>query len=208
MDKKNTLNFVISHNTYTCLNRYAKTVGISVRTAINYLLYEQICLYVNSNSAFNEKYRKDTYHSIKLKADDDADELSYKKYSLPVTEFIHRNVMEIKKLNIKEENNKQNKSPYQTPNSKMTIVVNKLIHMGLAEKLERFDLENAPEFKELEIYKERYSISLSNDFWNKLIDYSDESGVEINKLISLIIGDYMINDYIKNGLCAFDEKEW
>ena len=106
------------------------------------------------------------------------------KVSLEVSEYIYENVQKIK-------------TEY---NDKTNSVINNLLHMGIREKFNNYSFDIATEYKdinpkELKHNTKQYAIPLSYEFTLRLEDISEITGIKVNQLISLIIGNYLIEHF-------------
>ncbi|KAB1434309.1 hypothetical protein [Candidatus Galacturonibacter soehngenii] len=173
------LNFKISLNTSTNLNRYASSLNLPIQTIIRFLLTEQL-----HSFEFDKPRFKDNYENCKFKdtfgtSDYYGKVKKPKQYSMKVSEYIYNGVCDIKKI-------------YET---KTNIVVNNLIHIGIAEKLASFDIEYATQYNDILPNTKQYAIPLSEQFTNCLQSISNLTGIKTNQLISLIIGNYLIEHF-------------
>lgn len=74
-----------------------------------------------------------------------------------------------------------------------------------------FNPENDTNYHDLKLNTKQYSISLSSEFTLRLEDISKQIGISVNKLISLIIGNYLIehfSDYDDNYYMSEDRKTY
>lgn len=173
------LNFKLSSNTYTNIRRYASSLSLPLQTVMRFLLSEQIIIFNHNTEIFDEKYNhckpKETMGTINAYGD----ELPPKSYSMKVSEYIYNGVVNIK-------------NQYK---DKTNIVVNNLLHIGIAEKLSNFESIFATPFTEIKPHKMKYSVPLSLPFTKRLKYISEITGIKVNQLISLIIGNYLIEHY-------------
>ena len=173
------LNYKISLNSYTRLNRYATSLNLPIQTVMRYILTKQIHCYMYTPELFNKNYLnckpKDTYGTT----DDYGAEKLPKSYSMEVTKYIYNYVQSIKR----QYNNKTN------------VVINNLLHIGINDILSNFDIKFATPHKLLTANTKQYSIPLSAEFTGHLQNISCITGIKINQLISLIVGDYLIEHY-------------
>ena len=103
-----------------------------------------------------------------------------KAYSMEVSEYIYENVKRIK-------------NEY---NDKTNFVINNLLHMGIEEKMTGYNYDIATKYEDIKEKKaKQYSIPLSSEFTCRLEDISEITGIKINQLISLIIGNYLIEHF-------------
>ena len=175
------LNFTISLNTFTELQRYAKSLSLSVPTVIKFLLAEKSVVFINNKNLFIKNFNSCKYKETIGSTNAYGKLNKPKKYSLEVSEYIYNIV-----LSIKEEFK-----------IKTNEVVNNMIHMGLSEKLYEFknDYANAIPYKNIESVSKQFNIPISNIFYEKLNDISEITDIRINRIISLIIGNYLIEHY-------------
>lgn len=178
------INFKLSLTTYTKVNRYATYLNLPIQTAIRFLLTEQLHYYEYNLEHFDLNYKKckpkDTFGTI----DAYGNEKHPKKYSMEVSEYIYKNVQRIK-------------TEY---NDKTNSVINNLLHMGIREKFDNYSFDIATEYKEinqkeLKPNTKQYAIPLSYEFTLRLEDISEITGIKVNQLISLIIGNYLIEHF-------------
>ena len=173
------LNFKLSLNTYTNINRYASSLNLPLQTVMRFLLSEQIIIFNHNTEIFDKNYNhckpKETMGTI----DAYGNEVPPKSYSMEVSEFIHDGVENIQ-------------TEY---GDKKEIVVNNLLHIGIAEKLSNFESIFATPYTDIKPKKKQYSIPLSISFTERLQDISKITGIKVNQLISLIIGNYLIEHY-------------
>lgn len=173
------INFKLSLTSYTTLNRYAKYLNLPIQTVIRFLLIEQLHYFEYNQKYFDLNYRKckpkDTFGTI----DAYGNEKHPKQYSMEVSEYIYKNVQRIK-------------TEYE---DKTTFVINNLLHMGIREKFYNYEHDIATAYDELKPNTKQYSIPLSYEFTLYLKDISKVTGIKINQLISLIIGNYLIEHF-------------
>ena len=173
------LNFTISLNTFTSLQRYAKSLSLSVPTVIKFLLAEKSVVFSNNKDLFIKNFNSCKYKETLGSTNAYGKLNEPKKYSLEVSEYIYITVLSIK-TEFKIKTNE---------------VVNNMIHIGLSEKLKDFYNSYATPYKNIESVSKQFNIPISNVFYDKLDDISQKTGIKTNKLISLIIGNYLIEHY-------------
>lgn len=175
------LNFTISLNTFTKLNRYALYLNLPIQTIIRFLLTEQLHSFELDEQRFQAKYEKckfkDTFGTI----DSYGKEKKPKRYSMEVAEYIYNGIYEIK----------------ETYETKTNIVINNLLHIGITDKLASFDMEYSSKHNDILPNTKQYAIPLSEQFTYRLQDISKITGIKTNQLISLIIGNYLIEHFLK-----------
>ena len=174
------INFKLSLSFYTKINRYASYLSLPIQTVIRFLLIEQLHYYEYNREYFDDNYKrcksKDTLGTL----DSYGNEKKPKAYSMEVSEYIHENVKEIK-------------IEY---NDKTNFVINNLLHMGIEEKMTGYNYGIATQYEDIKEKKaKQYSIPLSSEFTCRLEDISEITGIKINQLISLIIGNYLIEHF-------------
>ncbi len=173
------INFKLSLTSYTNLNRYATYLNLPIQTVIRFLLTEQLHYYEYSLEYFDLNYKKckpkDTFGTI----DAYGNEKQPKKYSMEVSEYIYENVQRIK-------------AEYK---DKTNSVINNLLHMGIREKFADYSFDVATAYKELNPNTKQYAVPLSSEFTLRLEDVSKITGIKVNQLISLIIGNYLIEHF-------------
>ncbi|MEL7606060.1 MAG: hypothetical protein AAGU39_08400 [Sedimentibacter saalensis] len=173
------LNFTISLNTFTKLNRYALSLSLPIQTTIRFLLTEQLHSFEFDNQYFITKYKKCKFKEAIGTLDSYGKEKKPKRYSIEVTEYIYNGIYEIKKT-------------YKT---KTNIVINNLLHIGINDKLDSFNIDYSTEFNDILKNTKQYAIPLSLQFTYRLQDISKITGIKTNQLISLIIGNYLIEHF-------------
>lgn len=173
------INFKISLNTYSNINRYAAYLNLKTPTIIRFLLTEQINHFVCNPSDFQSHYKnckpKDTLGTI----DSYGKEKPPKEYSMEISEHIYRNIQNI----CKEYNDTTN------------TIVNNLLHMGIREKFKYSEKDFFTPYNDLAPNTKQYSIPLSDEFTQRLNDISEITGIKTNQLISLIIGNYLFEHF-------------
>lgn len=173
------INFKLSLSSYTKINRYATYLNLPIQTVIRFLLIEQLHYYEYNPKYFDLNYKKckpkDTFGTI----DDYGNKKYPKKYSMEVSEYIYENVQRLKK----EYENKTN------------FVINNLLHMAIREKFEDYNSDIATAYNNINPNTKQYAIPLSSEFTFRLEDISDITGIKVNQLISLIIGNYLIEHF-------------
>lgn len=173
------INFKLSLTSYTKVNRYATYLNLPIQTVIRFLLTEQLHYYEYNLEHFDLNYKrckpKDTLGTI----DAYGNEKTPKKYSMEVSEYIYENVQRIK-------------TKY---NDKTNSVINNLLHMGIREKFNDYSFDIATEYRELKPNTKQYAIPLSSEFTLRLENISKITGIKVNQLISLIIGNYLIEHF-------------
>ena len=173
------INFKLSLTSYTSLNRYATYLNLPIQTVIRFLLNEQLHYYEYNLEYFDLNYKKckpkDTFGTI----DAYGNEKQPKKYSMEVSEYIYENVQRIK-------------TEYK---DKTNSVINNLLHMGIREKFADYSFDVATAYKELNPNTKQYAVPLSSEFTLRLEDVSKITGIKVNQLISLIIGNYLIEHF-------------
>jgi predicted DNA-binding protein len=118
---------------------------------------------------------KDTFGTI----DAYGNEKLPKKYSMEVSEYIYENVQSLK-------------TKY---NDKTNSVINNLLHMGIGEKFENYSFDIATAYNNITPNTKQYAIPLSSEFTFRLEDISKITGIKVNQLISLIVGNYLIEHF-------------
>lgn len=175
------INFKLSLTSFTKLNRYATYLNLPIQTVIRFLLIEQLHYYEYNLEHFDINYRnckpKDTFGTI----DTYGNEKQPKKYSMEVSEYIYENVQRIR-------------TEYK---DKTNTVINNLLHMGIREKFYNYSFDVATAYNEHELKPntKQYAIPLSSKFKLCLEDISKITGIKTNQLISLIIGNYLIEHF-------------
>ena len=174
------INFKLSLSFYTKINRYASYLSLPIQTVIRFLLIEQLHHYEYKREYFDKNYKsckpKDTLGTL----DSYGNEKKPKAYSMEVSEYIYENVKRIK-------------NEY---NDKTNFVINNLLHMGIEEKMTGYNYDIATKYEDIKEKKaKQYSIPLSSEFTCRLEDISEITGIKINQLISLIIGNYLIEHF-------------
>ena len=174
------INFKLSLSFYTKINRYASYLSLPIQTVIRFLLIEQLHYYEYKREYFDKNYKsckpKDTLGTL----DSYGNEKKPKAYSMEVSEYIYENVKRIK-------------NEY---NDKTNFVINNLLHMGIEEKMTGYNYDIATKYEDIKEKKaKQYSIPLSSEFTCRLEDISEITGIKINQLISLIIGNYLIEHF-------------
>lgn len=173
------INFKLSLSSYTKINRYATYLNLPIQTVIRFLLIEQLHYYEYNLEYFDLNYKKckpkDTFGTI----DAYGNEKYPKKYSMEVSAYIYENVQRLKK----EYENKTN------------FVINNLLHMAIREKFEDYNSDIATAYNNINSNTKQYAIPLSSEFTFRLEEISDITGIKVNQLISLIIGNYLIEHF-------------
>ena len=161
------------------INRYATYLNLPIQTVIRFLLNEQLHYYEYNLEYFDLNYKKckpkDTFGTI----DAYGNEKQPKKYSMEVSKYIYENVQRIK-------------TEYK---DKTNSVINNLLHMGIREKFADYSFDVATAYKELNPNTKQYAVPLSSEFTLRLEDVSKITGIKVNQLISLIIGNYLIEHF-------------
>ncbi|MCY6356611.1 hypothetical protein [Clostridium sp. ZS2-4] len=173
------LNFTISLNTYTNLNRYASSLNLPIQTIIRFLLTEQLHSFELDKPNFEANYKNCKFKDTFGTSDSYGKEKKPKHYSMEVAEYIYNGIYNLKQI-------------YET---KTNIIVNNLLHIGIIEKLASFDIECSSEYNDILPNTKQYSIPLSKQFTYRLQDISKITGIKTNQLISLIIGNYLIEHF-------------
>ncbi|MBN7774403.1 hypothetical protein [Clostridium aminobutyricum] len=173
------LNFTLSLNTFTKLNRYASSLNLPIQTIIRFLLTEQLHSFEFDNQYFKANYEKCKFKKTFGTLDSYGKEKIPKRYSMEVAEYIYNGIHEIKKI-------------YET---KTNIVINNLLHIAITDKLASFDIACSSEHKNIFPNTKQYAIPLSEQFTYRLQDISKITGIKTNQLISLIIGNYLIEHF-------------
>lgn len=185
------LNFEISANTYTSLNRYAKSLNLEIPVIMRFILVEQINLYKLRKGDFMSAYKHCKLREPHKTYDEYESESKPKIYNLVVSEYIHENVHYLKKeLGIKTK-----------------ILVNTLLLMGIKEKFKNHHTQHSTKYNSLSPSVQRYSIHMSKQFLSKLEEISEKAGIKISPLITLIIGNYLIEHYIEYDENTFIDDE-
>lgn len=173
------INFKLSLSSYTKINRYAKYLNLPIQTVIRFLLVEQLHYYEYNEEYFDLNYKqckpKETFGTI----DAYGKEKTPKKYSMEVSEYIYDYVQKVKK----KYNNKTN------------TVINNVLHMAVREKFLNYSYDIATAYCKLAPNTKQYAVPLSTEFTLRLEDISRITGIKINQLISLIIGNYLIEHF-------------
>ena len=184
------LNFTISLNTFTKLNRYAASLNLSIQTIARFLLTEQLHLFEFHKQDFKTKYEnckfKETYGTLNSYGK----EKKLKRYSMEVTEYIYSGIYKIK----------------DTYDTKTNIVINNLLHIGIMDKLYSFDIDTSTKFEDILPHTKQYAIPLSEQFTDRLQDISNITGIKINQLISLIIGNYLIEHFAEYDANTYESN--
>lgn len=175
----NKIDFKLSSNTYTYVNRYAKSLNLPIQTIIKFLLVESLHQFEFSTEDFMEKYRQCKPKELFGTKDIYGNDKPPHPYTIEFSEYIYDGIVGIKK---------------QT-NDKTEIIVNNLLHLRIKEKMYNFDSEFATLYKELAPNTKQYSIPLSSQFTTRLQTISEITGIKVNQLMSLIIGNYLIEHY-------------
>ncbi len=189
------INFILSLSSFTGINRYAKELNLSIQTVTRFLLTEQLHCYEHTKELFNSRYKKCKYKDSKSRENDYGKEKCAKEYTMEVSEYIYEGIQNLKR----EYNQETNK------------VINNLLHMAIREKLNDFNSQYATDYYDLKPNTKQYSIPLSSEFTLRLEDISKQIGISVNKLISLIIGNYLIehfSDYDDNYYISEDGKTY
>lgn len=185
------LNFTISLNSFTNLNRYAKSLNLPVTTIIRFILVEQIHYHNLEPKDFECDFDKCQPRETSGTIDSYGKEKKPKTYSLIITEYIYDNISYIKRK-FKEKYEKEGKDEDKVTTN---TVINNLLHIGIQKKLEDFDPYYSTEYHALCSNTKQYSVPMSSAFTNRLQDISTITGIKINQLISLIIGNYLIEHF-------------
>ena len=173
------ITFKLSSSFDTKISRYAKYHNLSKQTVIRFLLIEQLLRYKLNPDSFNSDYNKCIHRDSEGTFDDYGKKKFPKKYSLEVSEYIHDNVNKLKK----------------SYGDKSNTVINNLLHIGINKKFADFDNNFSTEFKNIIPNTKQYSIPLSYVFKDSLEKIAQISGIKVNKLMSLIIGNYLIEHF-------------
>ncbi len=173
------LNFKISLNCYTDLNRYATSLNLPIQTIIRHILSEQLLCYKNKPDEFKRNFINCKPKRTEGTIDAYGKQKLPKSYSIEVSEYIYTNIQEIK-------------SEYKT---KTNTVVNNILHIGIKDILKNFDIKMSTHHNDLVGITKQYAIPLSNEFTERLQDIAEIKGIKINHLMSLIIGDFLIDNY-------------
>lgn len=173
------INFKLSLTSFTKINRYASYHNLPIQTVIRFLLTEQLHHYECNPEYFDSNYKKcnpkDTFGTINAYGN----EKQPKKYSMEVSQYIYENVQQLK-VKYKDKTN---------------FVINNLLHMGIREKFEYYDSSVATAYNDISPNTKQYAIPLSSDFTFRLEDISKITGIRVNQLMSLIIGNYLIRHF-------------
>lgn len=173
------INFKLSLTSYTSLNRYATYLNLPIQTVIRFLLIEQLHYFEYDLEYFESNYKKckpkDTLGTI----DAYGNEKQPKKYSMEVSEYIYEYVQRIK-------------DKYK---DKTNSVINNLLHMAIREKFEGYHSDIATAYNDINPNTKQYAIPLSSEFTERLKDISEITGIKVNHLISLIIGNYLFEHF-------------
>lgn len=173
------INFKLSLSSYTKINRYATYLNLPIQTVIRFLLIEQLHYYEYNLEYFDLNYKKckpkDTFGTI----DAYGNEKYPKKYSMEVSEYIYENVQRLKKI-------------YE---DKTNFIINNLLHMAIREKFEDYSSDIATAYNNIKPNTKQYAIPLSSEFTFRLEEISEITGIKVNQLISLIIGNYLIEHF-------------
>lgn len=173
------INFKLSLTSFTKINRYAKYLNLPIQTVIRFLLIEQLHHYEYNLKLFDLNYKKckpqDTFGTINAYGK----EKQPKKYSMEVSEYIYEHVQELK-IKYKDKTNS---------------VINNLLHMGIREKFEDYNSNFATAYDDIDPNTKQYAIPLSSEFTCRLEDISKITGIKVNQLMSLIIGNYLIEHF-------------
>lgn len=174
------INFKLSPSSYYNLNRYAKSLNLSIQTIIRFLLTEQLQCYEFNREVFNENYKIRRNRSYEGKIDYYGNYHEANNYSMEVSEYIYENIQLIRDTYKDNTNN----------------AINKLLDIAIDEKLVDFDKNFSAQYKDVKkVNTKQYAIPLSENFSQRLNDISKKTGIKTNKLISLIIGNYLIEHY-------------
>lgn len=173
------LNFTISLNTFTKLNRYASSLNLPIQTVVRFILTEQLHSFEYNKQTFKSNYENCKFKQTRGTSDAYGKEKKPKKYSMQVTEYIYDGIYKIKEIY----------------NTKTNIVINNLLHIGIADKLASFDIQYSSEYNDILPNTKQYAIPLSKQFTYRLEDISKITGIKTNQLISLIIGNYLIEHF-------------
>lgn len=90
------LNFTISLNTFTKLNRYALSLNLPIQTIIRFILTEQLHSFESDNPYFKAEYEKCKFKETFGTLDSYGKEKKPKRYSMEVTEYIYNGIYKIK----------------------------------------------------------------------------------------------------------------
>lgn len=173
------LMFKVSSNTQTLIKRYANSLGLSNQTVIRFLLVEQLNCYKNNAGQFEKEYRNCKPREACGTTTDYGEDKPPIEYRVKVNENIYNYVLSLE----------------EKYNHERNTVINNLLHISLNKKLSNFDSEYATALQSLATQTKQYAIPLSNAFILRLQEISDITGIKINKLMSLMIGDYLIEHY-------------
>ncbi|QUI21566.1 hypothetical protein HZI73_04335 [Vallitalea pronyensis] len=173
------LNFKISLNTFTKLNRYASSLNLPIQTIVRFILTEQLHSFESDKQTFKSKYEKCKFKQTLGTLEAYGKEKKPKKYSMQVSEYIYNGIYKIK----------------ETYETKTNIVINNLLHIGINDKLDSFNINYSYKFNDILPNTKQYAIPLSQQFTYRLEDISKITGIKTNQLISLIIGNYLIEHF-------------
>lgn len=180
------IKFIISIDLQQHLNQYSQYLDLNsskkILSVIRFLLAEQVNHYRNNQKDFDTKYKRCRPRPIKIEGRENAFGEIQKpiEYEIKITDYIYDNIKKIKEKYSEETT---------------TAVVTKLLHIALNEKFSGYVSSYATNSRYVQADTKQIKIHMSNVFSNRLQAIAEITGIKKNDLISLIIGNYIIENY-------------